>query len=220
MARSPLPPREIGICRRLQIWREQRKIRRTDFAYHLKLRADSYANYEYCRAPVTYGLACKIFSTFNLNPQWLAIDEGPSDVGVPIPSAKELGVSPRALFSEVYDSHLADDIAKKTAAVISSLEYRYGSFEVSGKMTTGGRHYLLETLLRRIEDLAVSVSDADASAFANQICYTASEVAENFKIDEPDVIVARKVALEGHRLAIIQRESELGVHPADVRGRK
>ena len=218
MARSPLPEREKLIVHRLKVWREQRRFRRLDFALELEIRPSSYANYEYARAPLTYGMAAKILHVFSINARWLATGEGPDSVRVPIPRPEKLGVSPRALFSAVYDQHLAEEVTQKTQAVIDSLESessrsRYGEFEDGGGMRASGkgRYMLKEHLLRLVDDWIVKVPDEEITSFVNKVWHFGQDLADSYRPDPKELEESRRIQIEGVRLYVEQRRRDLGI---------
>ncbi len=186
------------------------------------MRPASYANYEYARAPLTYGMASKILHVFSINARWLATGEGPDSVRVPIPRPEKLGVSPRALFSKVYDEHLAEEIAQKTQAVIDSLaedshRTRFGDFGDTGGLRADGRgrYMLKEHLTSLVDKWIVEVPDEDIVSFVNQVWHFSQNLAEGYRPDSVEQVESRRIQLEGVRLFLEQRRKELGLPQKD-----
>jgi hypothetical protein len=110
-----LPERELQICHRLRAFREVLKIPRTTFALTIGIGGERLASYEAGRAPVRYEVFRRIHSHFRLNPNWLAtgattspqLDKHLDD------TAFSDRLHARALFSEVYDAHLAQFYREK-----------------------------------------------------------------------------------------------------------
>jgi transcriptional regulator with XRE-family HTH domain len=63
------------------------------------------AQLESARMPLRYFAAKAFVSSGKLSVHWLAVGEGPMMIQTPLPSAAELGISPRDLLSRVYATH-------------------------------------------------------------------------------------------------------------------
>ena len=112
--RNPLSEQELAICRRVRDFRLATKLSRVAFGSKAGLDATLLASYEHGRARLNYAAAWKILCAFHLNPQWLATGEGRSWLSIPIRSPEELTVTPRAPFSQIYEDHLASEVAQFT----------------------------------------------------------------------------------------------------------
>ena len=213
MPRSPLPARETAICRRLRVWREQHAISRKDFADKLGLRPDSYSAYEYARAPVRYDLAFNIIATFGINAQWLATGEGPDSVSIKIPPPTRIGVSPRELFSTVFDSQLAQEIAKKTTAIVNQ---HSPVLNVNLSVSIPGiveRTTIREMLVQQVAEWLVKVPDASFMESARNIFALTSDQFNGIPRDVPAIVEQRRLAIEAHELIAEKARKALGIFP-------
>lgn len=105
---STLPDREVLICKRLRQLRLDLKWGMPDFAEAVGIPRDRLASYEYARAPVRYTLARAVCERFNVNASWLATGVGSRFPYTHLPELAKLQLGEKTLFSEVYDSLLAD----------------------------------------------------------------------------------------------------------------
>lgn len=214
MIRSVLPEREVAICRRLKLWREQRGIKRKDFAGVLDIRADSYSSYEYARAPLRYRLARQITAEFPLNPRWLATGDGPSGVRVVLPPAEELGESPRALFSQVYDRWLAADVERDTAAIVGSFNF---SLPLSGsRLAPPGPerlkvHQMLAVVLR---ERLLQVPDEHVSEFVAELLRFMETKVSGYPTEASEVVQTRRTLLELEAHLREQARRQMGIPDA------
>jgi len=107
--------REKLIGARLRAFREMLQIPRSRFAVTIGFGSERLASYEAGRAPVLYNVFRAVAQNFNLNPRWLAGDGGNPLIADIVDDAAFTGQIPqRALFSEIYDSHLVG-LMKKSA---------------------------------------------------------------------------------------------------------
>lgn len=103
-----LTKRELEICARLRVFREATKIARSRFALAIGITNDRLASYEFGRAPLRYEVFRAINKQFYLNPLWLAGEDTSANAGKSFDDSAVLPlIKPRALFSQVYDNHLA-----------------------------------------------------------------------------------------------------------------
>jgi hypothetical protein len=112
MARTIIPEREREICHRLRLWRECFGFTRVNQAKSLGVKVEWLSSYEYARAPLRYEAARRIIGCLAMNPVWLATGKGsmrPKE-HVSLPTTEELEVSPRGLFSNVYDKRLKEKL--------------------------------------------------------------------------------------------------------------
>src|SRR5947208_467144 len=105
----PIPEAERAICERLQKFRSLTGLSQSEFAQAVGLDPSLYASYEYGRSRLNYAAAVAILNAFRLlNPTWLA--EGKGILFelhfVSYPSADQIKVGPRALYSDVYERTL------------------------------------------------------------------------------------------------------------------
>ena len=167
------------------------------------LSANSYGNYELLRAPVRYDLAYRLFSRFNLNPMWLATGEGFDDVHVSVPAAQVLKVSPRDLFSEVYDKHLHEFVPALIEQALSKPIVDSHSFWLPRSMpiTAKVRAGLEMRLFAIVERLLDGVPDAKYVECLNVLLSLANDVLEHFPDDPPEVVAKRQAQMRAARKA-------------------
>jgi len=106
--------REKLVCSRLRTFRELLEIPRSRFSISIGYATERIASYESGRAPVRYEVFKAVTSRYELSPQWLATGIGSPKLPGPFddaPFAKS--VSPRALFTGVYDSFIAGQLVKQ-----------------------------------------------------------------------------------------------------------
>jgi len=113
--------RERSIGARLREFREELNISRSRFAVLIGYGSERIASYEFGRAPLPYEVFRAISKKFHISPWWL---EGPDSTAPyfpgPFDDSKFIGsIRPRALFSEVFDSHIADPGASDSGAFAS-----------------------------------------------------------------------------------------------------
>ena len=118
--KTPLPSRELEICTRLQQARKALKVSRVAFAETTGIDSSRLSTYEHGRAPLRYGDAKRICSTFGVGLAWLATGEGDPT------SVSELedplnGSADRMLFSDVFDDHLQPLLAPSREKAVALL---------------------------------------------------------------------------------------------------
>ena len=112
--------RLIGV--RLRAFREMLQIPRSRFAVTIGLGGERIASYEAGRAPLRYEVFRAVTQHYHISPRWLATEVGSPKLPTPFNDAAILGlVKPRALFSEVYDMHLAAGLEKERVEAESHL---------------------------------------------------------------------------------------------------
>jgi transcriptional regulator with XRE-family HTH domain len=89
---------------------------RSVFAGQAGLDASLLRSYECARSQLNYVAAYNVIRAFGINPEWLATGNGRLWLPIPLPSPKELNVGARALFSKIYEFHLAKSVEKATKA--------------------------------------------------------------------------------------------------------
>jgi|GEM_PF-2520977 len=120
--KEPMPPHERAICRRLREFRLKTGLSQTQFAVLAGINPRAYAGFEYARTQLNYRAAQRILKFFwTLNPLWLVEGEG-GMVGsraFTFPTAEELGVGLRSLFSKVFQGRLRSEfLAARTLRVV------------------------------------------------------------------------------------------------------
>ena len=90
------------------------KLSRSVFAGQAGLDASLLRSYECARSQLNYVAAYKVIRAFGLNPEWLATGNGHLWLPISLPSPNELKVGARALFSKIYEFHLAKTVAIAT----------------------------------------------------------------------------------------------------------
>lgn len=68
--------------------------------------------------PLRYSLAVELLPRLNMSPAWLATGQGERYPFYYLPAGEDLGIGARALFSEVFDTHLAPGFTPKYASPI------------------------------------------------------------------------------------------------------
>ena len=110
--------REKLIGARLRAFRETLQIPRSRFAVTIRFGSDRLASYEAGRAPLLYEVAKSVMTHYHISPLWLATGEGAPRLPIAFDDNHIMAfVKPRALFSEIYDAHLAADLENKKAGV-------------------------------------------------------------------------------------------------------
>lgn len=114
MARkTPMPDRELAICRRLRQYREASCLSRVRFARRAGIDSSILSSYEHCRAPLRWGVARRIWASFEINPAWLATGEGDQWGLHASPALVGHLADESQLFSKVYDECLVDYLKKE-----------------------------------------------------------------------------------------------------------
>lgn len=138
---SKLPPRELAIGRRLREFRESSFVERTAMARAVGIQADRLVSYEIGRAPLKWGIFLKIWAWFALHPRWLATGKGFKQLEFRGFENLIKDIDPRALFSEAYDSRIAEILSKERFVVVtpvamigSLLDAHYQGFKGGGPL--------------------------------------------------------------------------------------
>jgi transcriptional regulator with XRE-family HTH domain len=117
--------RERKIGARLRSFRELLQIPRTRFAVAIGFGGERMAAYEAGRARIPYVVFKAVATRYNLYPRWLAEGEGSPQVPNSFDDrAFAPGLKRHAIFSEVYDKHLAPQMtagAEGSAATMDLL---------------------------------------------------------------------------------------------------
>lgn len=145
-----LPERERAICDRLRAFRATISLARPDFARRAGMDSSVLFRYEAGRVALRFDDARRILNSFAISCRWLATGWGKIQIPRRIPSAEELGVRGRDLFSCVYDEHLKDLAALTPSEILRAI----GS--VSGP---DWRFYVTQVLLCAIDHLIDSVPE-------------------------------------------------------------
>ena len=109
---SLLPDREIEICGRFRLARQKYRFKQAEFADALDISLERLKSYEYCRAPISYGLGDSLCSTFDINQRWLAVGTEPFRVYLDPAPWMELFIPSALPFSRVYDRLLEEYLGK------------------------------------------------------------------------------------------------------------
>jgi transcriptional regulator with XRE-family HTH domain len=100
--------REKLIGARLRKYREMLQVPRSKFSVTIGFGTERVASYEAGRAPLRYEVFRAVTLHYRISPRWLATQIGIPALPAPFDDASLLGfIKPGALFSEVYDAHLA-----------------------------------------------------------------------------------------------------------------
>src|SRR5664280_1887587 len=106
MARTTeVPERERLIGERLRRAREKLIVSQTGFAIAAGIGRERLASYEYGIVPLPWLIGDKICDEFDINARWLVEGLEPIDSYFRPPDVERLELTPRTLFSEVYDKH-------------------------------------------------------------------------------------------------------------------
>jgi hypothetical protein len=108
--KKPLPQRELEISARLKWFRLISLYPRRLFAHQAALDSSIIARIELGRTPIRYEVGRQLCLVHSINPNWLATGKEDVPWRWPLPRADELGVSPSALFSAVFDAHLQHNL--------------------------------------------------------------------------------------------------------------
>jgi transcriptional regulator with XRE-family HTH domain len=208
MARkTPLPQAELAICRRLKLYRQRCDLPRRLFARELGLDASVIIRIELGRAPLRYGVACKITRVFGINPGWLASGSGPITASVLLPSPDEISVDERELFTSVFNHKLLESLRQKVAKLESSPSHKYGT----SKHPTDpkGRVDAEEFLRMDIREWITCVPDARFNELVNAIRYAAMPIVYDWdpNDDPPEVIAERRAAMDIDRASLKDRRA-------------
>jgi transcriptional regulator with XRE-family HTH domain len=116
---------EIG--RRVQQARERINWPQPAFAAELDISRDRLASIEYGRTPLRYPVGYRLCSIFDINPQWLANGTGEVTSSMALPDLPmPEGLPPKALFSHIYDQHVAARPAAKARAARAAARTKKG----------------------------------------------------------------------------------------------
>lgn len=117
LLRRLISDREKLIGARLRAFRETLQIPRTKFALSIHIGSERLAAYEAGRSRLPYVVFKSIANRYNLSPLWLAEEKGGPQFKNLANDADFIGyISRTALFSEVYDCHMADAVRDKFEA--------------------------------------------------------------------------------------------------------
>lgn len=194
---SPLPDVEAGICSRLLEFRTALGLKRPAFAAKAGIDSAAVVGYESQRSPVRYAVAWKILNRFQLNPRWLWTGEGSVSLDFPFPSGEELGVSERALFSEVYSQHLRV-LSVAVEAGIKGPDHRT-VMDFFVRPDVAGRAFAERHLRSVIERWVEEVPDSEFNVFVASLVDEGLMAARRGTPDPPGVIKKRRMELQVER---------------------
>lgn len=150
------------------------------------------------RAPLKYGFAREFISMFNVHPRWLATGEGDDNPGIKLPTAEEIGLSERALFTAVFDKYL-DPIIPKNAD-------RRGEFilgKIMGLKADTVRAIAESTIQSRLAEVLDEIPNDQVANFQATISRLIEESAVNFSKDEWELVLRRRLNRRAARSAQI-----------------
>jgi transcriptional regulator with XRE-family HTH domain len=110
---NPIAKREVEICARVRLIREQRKLSRVAFASAMNVDSSELSRVEHQRAPLRYGLGRSLCEHFDVSQRWLATGKLPQSFYFDVSPYVESKVPLRALFSKVFDDSLNEQIEEQ-----------------------------------------------------------------------------------------------------------
>jgi DNA-binding XRE family transcriptional regulator len=151
-SKSVLPAREQGICSRVKEFRTWTRNSQDTFAKFIGIKRATLASYENLRAPLRYPLAVRMFRNFDMNQRWLATGRGiPFGCVMLKPSISDGEIKYNALFSEVYDRHMSEEMEEIYAK--SESDPRHFSIEfASDEAGKAYFRYLVDQCLNRVTE--------------------------------------------------------------------
>ncbi len=165
----------------------------------------AYAGYEYARSQVNYVAARRILIAFPiLNPIWWVNEgKGPMLQGRVFfwPSAKDLGVGPRAPFSRVYDTQLRQPLGR--APITRFIRARRGFRVFTGPSDLWGRLVSKEKFGDFLSQWLAARPDSLVNDFMNDLFLRAAQVAARYPREKKEEIIEQRLAeiarIEGAR---------------------
>lgn len=161
------------MCGRFRAFREMLQIPRAAFAVSVGFGTERIASYEAARAPLKYEVFRAASSRYFLNPQWLAAAVGSPKLWGPFddsPFANQ--IPPRALFTEVYDEFIVEELARGQQE-LANLEKRHRSPSEPIKLELLDYCVKLEALAIRIRNaLNARIDRPELSALGKNILLT------------------------------------------------
>ena len=206
----PLPEAEIAICRRLKLYRERCDLPRRLFARDSGLDTAVIIRIELGRSPLRYGVATRITRAFSINPSWLATGDGPLSAGIPLPSADDISVDERELFSSVFRDKLRESIAQKLAEFESNPAHKYGKQE--HPTDPKGRMLAEEFVRLDLREWLTAVPDVRFNELINAIRFAALPLVYDWSEsdDAPEVVARRRAAMDIERAKLEHRRATQG----------
>jgi transcriptional regulator with XRE-family HTH domain len=168
---TSLPDREAEICRRLRSFREQTKISRTAFALSIGVGGERLASYESARAPIRYEMFLTIAKRYPINPVWLATGFGSASLRDAFDFAAlpmQIPYHPRALFSDVYDTHLKPILENKSIIADRKLQQAEHALDDLNKWARENAGFKIvparrEWIYRALAETVATINSADSS---------------------------------------------------------
>jgi hypothetical protein len=158
-------------------------------------------SYESARSQLNYGAAYKVVMAFGLNPKWLATGNGNLSLPISIPSPKELGVGTRALFSKIYDKHVAKPVAAatkewKSRSPPEPISLRINAADPRNRLTAEAK------MVDWIKRLILCLPDERLEPFLNFIYLEGTKLYRTWPADTKQAIEKRAEAMDRARLAM------------------
>jgi DNA-binding transcriptional regulator YiaG len=117
--------REKLVCARLRAFRDFLDIPRSRFAVALGYGTERIASYEAGRAPIRYEVFRAASVRYHLSPQWLATGAASPKLWGPFDDSPFIeSVTPRSLFTAVYDRFIAGLLSQQQAQLAEALKLR------------------------------------------------------------------------------------------------
>lgn len=189
-----MPLREVEICSRLRKFRKE-QLRWSQPAFARELIIDSFylSNLEQARTPLRYVLARLIFKAFPLNPHWLATGTGTMASKLETPSAHDLGVDERALFSRVYDEKLRD---LTTVTTIPQPSSQFIDFQAPDPASRVHAH---TTLAGDFFSWLAEIPDDEFNRFVSSVHSYATTLKQRLPASPPREVLERFQAMDAIR---------------------
>jgi len=188
---------EALICARVRIIRADLHWLRPIFAAELNITRNRLESVELARTPLAYDVGARICEVFNINQGWLVTGRLPKYGALSL-----LGTfPPRALFSAVYQAHLAPQVEKWQASRGTELE-RLAKRNPAVQMpkarfapTAAGRKVAEFVLKVKAAEWLLQVPDDRLSDFVNAVHARGEELIQAYPEESLDILRARLDAL-------------------------
>ena len=137
--------------------------------------------------PLRYSLAVQMLPWLNMSPLWLATGQGERHPFNYLPSSEDLGIGANALFSEVFDTHLALGFAPKYASPIMQTMVDLKSPDKSSL-----RESLRDLVADSIAPWLDEIPDESLDAFVTAVLKLGKEALRGFKKDRWEKVLQRR----------------------------
>lgn len=212
----PLPKSEIDICNRLRQYREAIKCSRSDFAREAGVPADLLTACEHFRSPLRYSLAVAILNAFAISPQWLAAGVGPMSLSFgELPGLEQLNIAPRALFSDVFRTHLAARFSAASEEMMATMQRDIKALPGYVRPDSRGRSIAEYLFSHKVAAWIDAVPDDSLNKFLDQLNRLGEAAFAECPKSSPEEIEKRQRELAGLRASIRARSNPVQISDVD-----